>query len=127
MDIYTLALYAVIILILVWRVKSGFKKGLVAEIKTTFSIIIAFAAGYVIKQGVENFLAEEYGKLIALLAVLLIILLLYKIVHFLFDVTKLFVNLPVIKGIDKILGIAAGIVEAVFIIFILIELLRDLV
>ena len=125
MDMYTIICYGLVILLFAWRISRGFKKGLVAELNTTVSIVIALALGFALKRVINDFTAAKYGSMITFVAIIVVILIIYKVVSIIFAALKLFSNLPIIHGIDKILGVLIGIFEALIIIILLINLIKE--
>ena len=113
-----------VILIFIWRIVAGFKKGLVAEIISFFSLIAAALALMALLGAVGNYLDENVGTALQMLLILLVIGLLYKIVNMILSSIKLITKLPVIKSLDRILGALLGAVEALLIILIIIQLLK---
>lgn len=124
MNIFTLIFGIVIILILIWRVRNGFKKGFVQELISTLSIMVAFIAAKILLSGVVAFFEGRFGKFAYTLLILAIVMAIYEIVKLIMKAFKLFSKLPVIKWIDKLLGIIAGVVEAFLIILFLIGLIK---
>lgn len=125
-NIFTIACYILVILIFIWRIRSGYKKGLTAELNNMFSIIIAIAAGFVIKNGVEAYLDGRIGTLLSKIAVLGLIFVIQRIINFILKTIKIFAKLPIIRGLDKILGIAAGLLEAIAIVMFLVYAVKDM-
>ena len=124
MNIYTLLIIVLCLALAVWRIKNGYRKGFVKEVSATVSIIIAVFAGYFIKRGITAFFEKRIGTVVSTVLIISIIIFIQKIVKFIFNTIKLFTGLPIIKGVDKLLGIVAGIMETVFILEILNYLLR---
>ena len=107
MNKYTILIYVIAALIIIWRISVSFKRGLVQELSNTAAILIALGVG-------SAFTIVIYIGYLALL------LLIYKIVNFIFLSLKIFARLPVIKFIDKLLGAMIGAVEGAAIVVFLI-------
>ncbi|MCR5503708.1 MAG: CvpA family protein [Lachnospiraceae bacterium] len=118
-DIVKLILYAVLILLIIWRTSACFKKGFAGELLNAFSMVIALFAGYFLYSIAVNYFAGKLGRIIGCLLYLSILLLIYKLIHLLLKALKLFAELPVVRGIDKLLGAVLGIVEGVLIMIAL--------
>jgi membrane protein required for colicin V production len=120
---YYLAL-AIVIIVFIWRIVAGFKKGMVEEIISIISILIAAAALAVILIGIGNYLDEQLGDVLKMFLILALLIIVYKVVNVIFTSLKLISKLPVIGILNRILGAALGAVEAVVIILILIQVLK---
>lgn len=126
MNIYTLILYVVVILIFLWRITHGFKMGMVYELSSTISIIIAVVVGRILFRSYNAFVMEKYGVAISSILLLAVVFGIYKIIRLIIMALKLFSKLPVIKGVDRLLGILAGIIEAFVMIILFIGLVKNL-
>lgn len=126
MNIYTLVLYVVVILIFLWRITHGFKMGMVYELSSTISIIIAVVVGRILFRSYNAFVMEKYGVAISSILLLAVVFGIYKIIRLIIMALKLFSKLPVIKGVDRLLGILAGIIEAFVMIILFIGLVKNL-
>ena len=115
----------IIALIFIWRVATGFRKGMVQEIVSLIAMAVAGVCIFLIMGAVGNYLNHEIGKMVQIIAVLLVVCLVYRLVHILFTSLKLISKLPIIKGVDKLLGALIGCVEAALIVGILVYLLKN--
>lgn len=115
----------IIALIFIWRIVAGFRKGMVQEITS----LIAMAAGggcvILILGAAGSYLNREVGKTIQIIAVLIVVCLIYRLVHILFTSLELISKLPIIKGMDKLLGAVVGVAEAGLIVGILVYFLKN--
>lgn len=114
----------IIALIFIWRIRAGFKKGMVHEI---ISLIATVAAGFcvlLILAAVESYFDKEIGQFIQFVLVLLAVGIVYRLINALFTSLQLISRLPVIKGLDKILGAAVGAAEAAVFVWILVYLIK---
>ncbi len=112
-------------LILFWRVKVSWKRGFAGELQNAFSIFAALGAGYMLLGLALDYSNGRLDRLPAGLIYLAFLLLVYKVINLLFKALKLFVSLPVIKGVDKVLGGLLGLVEAFLIIVVVIRILKS--
>ena len=124
MNIYNLIIYLIAALLIIWRVSTGFKKGLVSELSNAVSIIIALGIGYIFKNIFFGFTSHRYGMIVAYLAYLAALLLVYRLISLIFSALKIFSRLPVIKFIDKVFGALLGVIEGFLIIVFLIWLIK---
>jgi len=115
----------IIALIFIWRIAAGFRKGMVQEIISLIAMAVAGVCIVLILGAIGNYLNQEIGKMIQLIVVLFVICLVYRLVNILFTSLELVSRLPVIKGLDKLLGAAVGCAEAALIVGILVYLLKN--
>ena len=125
MNIYTYIALAIIALIFIWRIKAGFKKGLVSELNTVLSVLGAVLLGYLIKLKMGSAMKEGLGVTISLVLLICIVLLAIKILKAIITALKLFTWLPIIKGINRLLGAVAGIIEAFVMVLYLVSLIKE--
>lgn len=115
----------VIALIFIWRIAAGFRKGMVQEIVSLIAMIVAGVCIFLIMGAIGNYLNREIGKMIQIVIVLLGVCFVYRLIHTLFVSLELISKLPIIKGVDKLLGAVVGCVEAALIVGILVYLLKN--
>lgn len=126
-NIYTLIFYALVAVVFVWRIVRSYKVGFVGELANALSILIALTVGFLVKNMIVSYLTAKYGRLLAYLSVLAVVLLIYKLMRMLFGALKIFASLPVIKVINRFLGIILGAGEAFIIILFAVKVLRELI
>ena len=115
----------IIALIFIWRIATGFRRGMVQEIVSLIAMAAAGVCIFLIMGAVGNYLNHEIGKMVQIIVVLFVVCLVYRLVHILFTSLKLISKLPIIKGVDKLLGALIGCAEAALIVGILVYLLKN--
>ena len=115
----------VIALIFIWRIVAGFRKGMVQEIVSLVAMAAAGICNFLIMGAIGNYMNREIGKMIQVVAVLLAVCFVYRLIHMLFVSLELISKLPVIKGVDKLLGAVVGCLEAALIVGFLVYLLKN--
>ncbi|MDR2546138.1 MAG: CvpA family protein [Lachnospiraceae bacterium] len=113
-----------VVVVFIWRVFAGFRKGLIGELISLLSLVVAAFCLMGLFMVVGNYINENITEAIQMLVVLAVIGLVYKLASLLFSSLKLITKLPVIKGLDRLLGAALGAVEAVLILLLIIEVLK---
>lgn len=121
---YYIAL-ALIAVIFIWRIAAGFRRGMVREIISLIAMAVAGVCVVLIIGAVGSYLEKEISKTITMVAVLFIVCVVYRLVHVLFTSLELISRLPVIKGVDKLLGAVTGAAEAGVIVGVLVYLLKN--
>ena len=119
------AALAGIILIFLWRMAAGFRKGMVQEIISLIAMAAAGVCVFLIIGAVGSFMDQEIGSLIQIVAVLIAVCLAYRLVNLLFISLKLISKLPIVKGLDKVLGAVVGFAEAVILVGFLVQIIKN--
>ena len=115
----------IIVLIFIWRIAAGFKKGMVHEVVSLIAMVVAGFCMMLIFAAVESYFNKEMGQLIQFILVLLAVCVVYRLINTLFTSLQLISKLPIIKGLDKILGAAVGLAEAGILVGILVYVIKN--
>ena len=113
MDIYFYLAVAGIVVIIIWRMVSGFRKGMVQEILSLIAMVVAGFCAYLLLGAVGSYLNREIGRLIQIIILLLIVCTVYKLANLIFTSISLVSRLPVIRSADKLFGAVFGILEGI--------------
>lgn len=112
-------------LIFIWRIVVGFKKGMVQEILSLIAAVVAGICMLLILGAIGSYFEDDMGQVIKMVLVLLVVCVVYRLVNTLFVSLKLISKLPIIKSVDKLLGIVVGFAEAAAIVVVLIQLIKN--
>ena len=115
----------IIALIFIWRMTVGFRKGMVQEIISLIAMAVAGVCVLLIFGAIGSYLNREIGKVVQMVIVLLVVCAVYRLIHVLFTSLELISKLPVIKWLDKLLGIVIGAGEAALIVGFIIYFLQS--
>ncbi len=115
----------IIAIIFIWRITAGFRKGMVQEIISLIAMCVAGFCVVLILGAIGSYLNQEIGKTIQIIAVLIVVCLVYRLIHILFTSLELISKLPVIKGLDKLLGAVVGLAEAALLAGFLVYFLKN--
>lgn len=115
----------IIAVIFIWRIVAGFRRGMVQEIISLIAMAVAGFCIILILGAIGSYLDKEIAKTIQMISVLVVVCLVYRLVHILFTSLELISKLPIIKGVDKLLGSLVGFVEAGVIVGILVYFLKN--
>ena len=115
MDIYFYLAVAAIVVIIIWRMVSGFRKGMGQEILSLIAMAVAGFCAYLLLGALGSYLNKEIGRLIQIIILLLIVCAVYKLANLIFTSIRLVSKLPVIRSADKLLGAVFGILEGIII------------
>ena len=115
----------IIALIFIWRMTVGFRKGMVQEIISLIAMAVAGVCVLLIFGAIGSYLNREIGKVVQMVIVLLVVCAVYRLIHVLFTSLELISKLPVIKWLDKLLGIVICAGEAALIVGFIIYFLKS--
>ena len=115
MDIYFYLAVAAMVVSIIWRMVSGFRKGMVQEILSLIAMAVAGFCAYLLLGAIGSYLNKEIGRLIQIIILLLIVCAVYKLANLIFTSIRLVSKLPVIRSADKLLGAVFGILEGIII------------
>lgn len=121
---YYIAL-VIVALIFIWRITAGFKRGMVHEIISLIAMVVAGFCMVLILGAIGSYLEKEIGQLIQFIMVLIVVCLAYRLVNILFTSLQLISKLPIIRGLDKLLGAVIGMLEAGLIVGVLVYFIKD--
>ncbi len=121
---YYIAL-GIIVLIFIWRITVGFKRGMVKEIVSLIATAVGGFCVVLILSAINSYMDKEIGQLVQVIIALIIICFGYRLAHLVLTSIGLAVKLPVLKGLDKILGAVIGFVEAGVIVGVLVYILKN--
>lgn len=102
----------IICLLAVWRIKKGFKNGMVKEIVNILSIFVSLVCITLIFLSISSFIAHTFSTLTVCIAGLIGIGVLFKLCHLIFKPVEAIMDISLIHGLDKMLGAVMGFVEA---------------
>lgn len=108
----------IVALIYIWRIFQGSRNGLVDEVGALADIVIvslAVVAGIVV---IESILGKNLIGFLVSGIILLIILIARKLLRLVFCSLGLIVKLPILSGLNRLLGTLAGVIEATVIIWV---------
>ncbi len=107
-----------IVILAVWMMIRGFKKGMAKELS---GLVALFAAFVVLALGlmlVASFTEGEMTNTLYSVILLVVFGLAYGIVKFILRSARAVSSLPIIKFFDSVLGIGVGLVKALLIVWI---------
>lgn len=115
----------IVVLIFIWRITTGFKKGMVQEIVSLLAMVVAGVCVVLILAAIGSYMDKEIGQVIQMVLILVVVCLVYRLINVLFTSLELIAKLPVISWVDKLLGAAIGFAEAVVIVGLLVYLIKN--
>lgn len=109
--------FFIVLCYLISRLVQGGKRGFVKELCSLISFCAASIAIILIAFGIQNFFKKDVVLVVVAIVLILLLGIVYKLLDVFLISLKLISKLPVIKVIDKLLGLAIGIAETVLFVW----------
>ena len=108
----------IVILIYIWRIFNGSRKGLIDEVGALADIVIVSAmvvAGIIV---IESVLGKNLIGFLVAGIIFLVILIARKLIRVVFCSLGLIAKLPLLNWLNKFLGTLAGVIEATVVVWV---------
>ena len=111
-DIRKLAFAIAVCLLVLWRVKRGFKNGILKEIVNILSGAISLVCVALVFYAVSSMMAGAMSTLTVCVIALIVLGILFKVCNLIFKPILALGDVAVVGGINKFLGAVLGLAEA---------------
>lgn len=102
----------IVLLLTIWRVKKGFKNGMIKEVVNILSILVSCVCIALVFLSVSSVMAHTFSTLTVCIIGLIGIGIVFKICHLIFQPIMGIFNISIISGFNKVLGAVMGFGEA---------------
>lgn len=116
-------LLIIVIVLMAWRMTEGYKRGMVKEIISFVSLIVLCLAVAFLGGALLSFLEKDTVSMVVAVILLLVLCIGHWVLNFFFFPAKALVKLPVVKSVDKVLGVVIGAAETILLVWTLYTLL----
>ena len=106
-----------VLIVMVFKIVQGYKRGMVKEIISFISLIVLCIVVVLIGSAFRGYMEKEFLAVVVAVLLLAILGILHHLLGVIFFSAKQIVKLPIIKWLDKILGMVVGVVETVIILW----------
>lgn len=103
--------------LLLCKIVDGYKKGMVKEIISFVSLIFLCIVIALIGNGLNSYLEGEFLNVVVMVLLLAVLGIVHHLMNLALLPAKLISKLPIVHGIDKLLGVVVGILETVLILW----------
>lgn len=110
-------LAVIVLIVLIWKIVDGYKRGMVKEIISFISLIVLCVVVVLIGAGLNSYLEKELIGVVAAVLLLAILGIVHHLLGVVFFSAKMIVKLPIVHWLDKVLGMAVGALETVLILW----------
>ena len=115
-EISHIVITTVVLCLFMWRMSYGANNGLFAEATGLISVFAAVAAVYYLIKIAGAVISERFGDIIPKIGYLVVAFLIYKVMSTLADQLRKVKDIPILGGLDRLLGAVLGMIEAIVII-----------
>lgn len=122
-EMINIACAAVMVLILIWRVRRGFACGMMQEIANILSGVVALVCVFLILFAVNSAMGKSMHVLAACIVALILLGICFRICSLIFRPLLAVEKICIVSGINKFLGAVLGVAEAFLLAFLLIKAL----
>ena len=106
------------VILLLWRVSYGYRRGLIAEALGLISVVAAFAVAYYAIQAFNNLKTFQLGEVLGKIIGLIIAFVVYRVFQAIGDAFRHVHEVPFIGTLDSALGSIVGFAEACVLIYV---------
>ena len=121
---YIILILAADVVVLAGMTVHGCRQGFAGTISRVISLIASIAVIMLVSSIVQGYQNGNTSNLIIGILLLIIMGAVYKLIHAVLTSIRFLAGLPILGGLDKILGIAAGFIEGFAILYAAEYLLR---
>ena len=118
-DIAQIVITVVVVCLFLWRISYGAQNGLFAEAAGLIAVIAAFAAVYYIMKIAGNLVSGYLGQIIPKIGYLVIAFVIYSVMTAAGKALRDIKTIPILGGVDRLLGAILGAAEAFLILYII--------
>lgn len=109
--------FLIVVALLIIRVIISVKRGFVKELCSLIATVVASLAILLIALAVQKYFAEDRIIMAVTIILLFLLCIIYKIIDTFLVALKLISKLPVVKILDKVLGVVIGVAEVLVVVW----------
>lgn len=107
-----------VLVILGFGLIRGYVKGIIGELITVIALVLSVIGLAILMMVINKSLDREFGDAIMAGMFLLVFIILIQVIKVILTAVKIFSKLPVINGLNKLLGTILGIVEGLILVWV---------
>lgn len=115
----------IILVIFIWRVYQGTKRGLIDEIGALANILLSAIAVVAIVTMIESIILKNLIGFLVTGIILLILLIAWKVIRFIICSLRVIAKLPILNSLNRMLGLLAGLLEATLISWVILTVITS--
>ena len=119
-EISQVVITIVVVCLFLWRMSYGAGNGLIAEATGLIAVIAAFAAVYYIMKIAGSVITANFGEVIPKIGYLIVAFIIYGVMASIGNAVRGVKEIPLLGGVDRLLGAIFGAIEAYLIVYIIV-------
>ena len=116
----------IILLIYIWRIYQGIRRGLIDEIGALANIVMVSIAVITGVTLIESIIQKNLIAFLVSGIILLILLIAWKVIKIIFCSLSFIAKLPILSSLNRFFGFIAGVAEATIISWVLLTLITSI-
>ena len=112
-------LFIIFVIVIVATIAAGYENGMVRQFIALVSMVICGVVIALIVKGLQSYMDGQLLNMIFIIILLCVIGIVSHILSIVLAPVKLVAKLPVVKWLDKLLGLVFGACEAIFLFWIM--------
>jgi len=112
-------LLILMVIILIFYVKEGYRKGMVKSVISFVSLVALCIVATLLANALDSYMDGEIVKVIVMLLLLCLVGIARHALGIVFFSAKILSKLPVVSWLDKLLGIVVGVLETIVLLWTL--------
>lgn len=112
-------LLIIFVIVMVATIAAGYENGMVRQFITLVSMIISGTVIVLVVKGLQSYMDGQIINVVFMIILLCVVGIASHILSVVFAPVKFIAKLPVMKWLDKLLGLAFGVCEAVILFWIM--------
>lgn len=113
----------IVLIVLLFKMSDGYKKGMVKEIVSVISMIVLCIVLALLAYGASSYFDGQFAGVVVAVILLGVLGLAHHLINVVLLPAKLLAKLPIVKFLDKLLGILFGAIEVCFVLWTLYALI----
>ena len=118
LEISQIVILIVVGCLFLWRISYGTNNGLFAEAAGLIAVIASYFAVYYLMSITGSVLGSKFGEVIPKIGYLVVAFVVYSLMTALANALRKVKEIPILGGLDRVLGAVLGGIEAALIIYI---------
>ena len=102
---------------MIFKICDGYNKGMVKEIVSFVSLIMLCLVVALVANGINSYYDGEILNVIVMVLLLAVLGIVHHLINVAIAPAKLLAKLPIVKSLDKLLGVVVGIAETILILW----------
>lgn len=104
-------LLIIFVIVLVWRIGAGVKRGVVRETIGFINLLFASIVLGLVSMIFQDYHAGNYLRIVVMVIAIAALSIIYSLLKMVFFPAKVITKLPVLSSVDKLLGVIIGVAE----------------